>query len=38
MEPIKVYVENEECFYAKPGTIGKNVGVSILDIIDEGVN
>lgn len=38
VDPIKVYVENEECFYAKPGIIGKNLGVSILDIIDEGVN
>lgn len=36
--PMKVYVENECCFYAKPGIIGKNKGVSILDIIDKDVD
>ena len=36
--PIKVYVGNEECYYAKPGVTGKNMGVMILDIIDKEVN
>ena len=35
--PIKVYVGNEECYYAKPGVSGKNMGVAILDIIDKEV-
>lgn len=36
--PIKVYVGNEECYYAKPGIIGKSTGVMILDITDKEVN
>lgn len=36
--PIKVYVGNEECYYAKPGIAGKNMGVMILDIIEKEVN
>ena len=36
--PIKVYVGNEECYYAKPGIAGKNMGVMILDVIDKEVN
>ena len=36
--PIKVYVGNEECYYAKPGTTGKNMGVIILDITDKEVD
>jgi flagellar motor switch protein FliM len=36
--PIKVYVGNEECYYAKPGVVGKNIGVMILDITDKEVN
>lgn len=36
--PIKVYVGDEECYYGKPGTVGKNMGVMILDIIDKEVN
>ncbi|AOR22895.1 flagellar motor switch protein FliM [Clostridium taeniosporum] len=35
--PIKVYVGNELCYYAKPGVTGKNMGVAILDIIDKEV-
>lgn len=35
--PVKVFIENEECYYAKPGTIGKNAGVALLDIIDKDV-
>lgn len=36
--PVKVIVENEECYFAKPGVIGKNMGVAILDIIDKDVD
>ena len=36
-DPVKVYVENQEYYYGKPGTIGKNMGVTILDIIDKDV-
>lgn len=36
--PIKVYVEDEECYYAKPGIVGKNMGVAVLDVIDKDVN
>jgi len=36
--PIKVFVGNEECYYAKPGISGKNIGVVILDITDKEVN
>lgn len=35
--PIKVYVGNEECYYAKPGVVGNNMGVMILDITDKEV-
>lgn len=37
-EPIKLYVEEEECYYVKPGNIGKNTGVEILDVIAKEVN
>lgn len=37
-DSIKVYVEDQECFYAKPGVIGKNMGVELLDIINKDVN
>lgn len=36
--PVKVYVGNEECYYAKPGITGKKMGVVILDITDKEVN
>lgn len=36
--PVKVYVGNEECYYAKPGIVGKNMGVMILDIADKEVD
>ena len=36
--PIKIYVEYQECYYAKPGITGKNLGVAVLDIIDKDVN
>jgi len=35
--PVRVFVEDEECFIAKPGIIGKNLGVEILDIRDKDV-
>ncbi|AYD40722.1 flagellar motor switch protein FliM [Clostridium fermenticellae] len=35
--PIKLKVENEAYCYGKPGTLGKNMGVQILDIIDKDV-
>lgn len=36
-EPVKVFVEDEECFIAKPGIVGKNMGIELLDIIDKEV-
>ena len=36
--PVKLYVEDEECYYCKPGVIGKNRGIAILDIIDKDVD
>lgn len=36
--PIKIYVEDQECYYAKPGITGKNLGIAVLDIIDKDVN
>jgi flagellar motor switch protein FliM len=36
--PIKIYVGDEECYYAKPGIAGKNMGAIILDITDKEVN
>ncbi len=36
-DPIKVVIEDKECFYGKPGTVGKSFGMSILDIIDKDV-
>ncbi|AYE33453.1 flagellar motor switch protein FliM [Clostridium septicum] len=36
--PIKVYVEDQECFIAKPGIVGKNMGIELLDILDKDVN
>lgn len=35
--PVKVFVEEEECFIAKPGVLGKNMGVELLDILDKDV-
>lgn len=34
---VKLFVENEEYFYAKPGIVGKNMGIAVLDIIDKDV-
>lgn len=36
--PIKIYVEDQECYYARPGITGKSLGVAVLDIIDKDVN
>ena len=36
-EPLKVFVEDKECFIAKPGIVGKNIGVELLDIIEKEV-
>lgn len=36
-DPIKIYIEDELCYCAKPGTIGKKIGVSILDTIRKDV-
>lgn len=36
--PIKLYVEDQEYYYAKPGIVGKNIGVAVLDVIDKDVN
>ncbi|MEG0296294.1 MAG: flagellar motor switch protein FliM [Clostridium sp.] len=36
--PIDVLVDNKKCFIAKPGIIGKNMGIEVLDIIDKGVS
>ena len=35
--PIKLEVEGEPYYYGKPGILGKNMGVQILDIIDKDV-
>jgi flagellar motor switch protein FliM len=34
---VKMLVEDQEAYYAKPGIVGKNMGVQILDIIDKDV-
>lgn len=36
-EPVKVFIEDEECFIAKPGIVGKNIGIELLDIIEKEV-
>ena len=35
--PVSVYVEERLCYSGKPGTIGKNRGIEIIDIIDKDV-
>ncbi|MBK5240377.1 flagellar motor switch protein FliM [Clostridium sp.] len=35
--PVKVFVEGRLCYTGIPGTIGKNKGIQILDIIDKDV-
>lgn len=34
---VELLVGQEPCYYAKPGILGKNMGVQILDIIDKEV-
>lgn len=36
-DPVKLMVEDHVYYYGRPGTIGKNMGVEILDIIDKDV-
>lgn len=36
-DPIRVLVEDKPYCYGKPGVLGKNMGVQILDIIDKDV-
>ena len=35
--PVKIFVEGQLCYTGMPGTIGKNRGIQILDIIDKDV-
>lgn len=35
--PVTVVIDDKEYFYGIPGTVGKNLGVSVLDIIDKDV-
>lgn len=35
--PVKLVVDGKPYYYGKPGTVGKNMGVQILDIIDKDV-
>lgn len=37
IDPIKLYVEDELCYIAKPGIIGKMTGVELLDTISKDV-
>lgn len=36
-KPIKIFIEDQEHYYGKPGTVGKNLGVTVLDVIDKEV-
>lgn len=36
-DPVKILVEGKPYYYGKPGNLGKNMGVQILDIIDKDV-
>ncbi len=35
--PVKLHVEDKPYYYGKPGVVGKNLGIQILDIIDKDV-
>lgn len=37
VNPVKVYIGDKPYYYAKPGIIGKNRGIQVLDIIDKDV-
>lgn len=34
---VELFVEDKSYYYGKPGTIGKNLGIQILDIVDKDV-
>jgi flagellar motor switch protein FliM len=34
---VELFIGEEPCYFAKPGVLGKNMGVQILDIIDKDV-
>lgn len=36
-KPIRLLIQDEEYYYGMPGTIGKNMGVTVLDIIEKDV-
>ena len=36
-DPVNVYVNEKYIIIGKPGVVGKNMGVQILDIIDKDV-
>ena len=36
--PVKLQVEDKLYYYGKPGIVGKNLGIQILDIIDKDVD
>lgn len=37
VDPVELKVENQSCYYCKPGVIGKNMGIQILDNIGKDV-
>lgn len=34
---VKILIEDQPYYYGKPGTVGKNLGIQILDIVDKDV-
>ena len=34
-DPVKIKIGDKECYYAKPGLVGSNIGVEVLDVIKE---
>lgn len=36
-DPVKVYIENDLCYYAEPGIVGRKKGISILDVAGKDV-
>lgn len=36
--PVKVFVEDEACYIGKPGIVGKNLGIELLDCTNKDVN
>ena len=37
IDPVEIYIGEKPYYYAKPGILGKNKGVQVLDIIDKDV-